>query len=142
MKRSNGAGRWPPLSAALERALVVQLGHTWAELNQNHFRGRLRRPVIALSDTERRLGAWDSRTRTLSLARSLVLGRSWMVVREVLKHEMAHQFVDEVLGVRDQTAHGPAFENVCRQHGFDGTAVGLPELAEGGGSPGRRQPHP
>ncbi|HEY4183936.1 MAG TPA: DUF2786 domain-containing protein [Polyangia bacterium] len=135
----NAAGS-APLSAALERALVVQLGHTWSELNQNHFRGRLRRPVIALSDTERRLGAWNGGTRTLSLARVLVLDRSWMVVREVLKHEMAHQFVDEVLGVRDQTAHGPAFDNVCRQHGFDASAVGLPELAEGaaglgGGSP-------
>ena len=66
-------GALPPLSAALERALVVQLGHTWAEINQNHFRGRLRRPVLALSDTERRLGAWDGRTRTLSLSRALVL---------------------------------------------------------------------
>ena len=121
----------PSLSAALERALVVQLGQTWAEINQNHFRGRLRRPVIALSDTERRLGAWDGQARTLTVARSLVLGRSWMVVREVLKHEMAHQFVDEVLGVHDQTAHGPVFEQLCRQHGFDATAAGMPELAEG-----------
>ena len=133
-------GALPPLSAALERALVMQLSQTWAEVNQNHFRGRLRRPVIALSYTERRLGAWDSRTRTLSLARALVLGRSWMVVREVLKHEMAHQFVDEVLGVRDQTAHGPAFEKVCRQHGFDGTAVGMPELAEGAAALGDCSP--
>jgi len=121
----------PPLSAALERALVVQLGQTWAEINQNHFRGRLRRPVLVLSDTERRLGAWDGRTRTLSLSRALVLGRSWMMVREVVKHEMAHQFVDEVLGVHDQTAHGPAFEALCRQHGFDASAAGMPDLVEG-----------
>lgn len=125
--------RVSPLSAALERALLVQLGHTWAEINQNHFRGRLRRPVIALSDTERRLGAWSSHTRTLSVARDLLLDRPWTVVREVLKHEVAHQFVDEVLGVRDQTAHGPAFESVCRQHGFDASATGMPEL-EGGAS--------
>jgi hypothetical protein len=69
-----------------------------------------------------------------------VLEQPWGVVREVCKHEMAHQFVDEVLGVRDQSAHGPAFENLCRQHGFDAAATGLPELAEGtaglgGGSP-------
>ena len=134
------AGALPPLSAALERALVVQLGQTWAEINQNHFRGRLRRPVIALSDTERRLGAWDGRARTLSLARALVLGRSWMVVREVLKHEMAHQFVDEVLGVHDQSAHGPAFEKLCRQHGFDATAAGMPELAEGAAGLGDGSP--
>ena len=121
-----------PLSAALERALLQQLGETWAEINQNHFARRLRRPVFALSDVERRLGAWDGRARTLSLSRSLVLERSWMVVREVLKHEMAHQFVDEVLGVHDQTAHGPAFEALCRQHGIDASATGVPDVAAGG----------
>lgn len=128
-----------PLGAALERALVIQLAETWAEINQNHFRGRLRRPVFALSDGEHRLGAWDSRTRTLSLSRRLIFDRPWTVVREVLKHEIAHQFVDEVLGVRDQTAHGPAFENLCRQHGFDATATGIPDASadrvDGEGSP-------
>src|SRR6185295_15095644 len=38
-----------------------------------------------------------------------------------------------------QTAHGPAFEAVCRQHGFDAAATGLPEDAApadgAGGSP-------
>jgi hypothetical protein len=56
------------------------------------------------------------------------------VVREVLKHEMAHQFVDEVLGIRDQTAHGPAFESVCRERGFDALASGLP-VVDGTGAP-------
>jgi hypothetical protein len=83
--------------------------------------------VLAVSDTERRLGSWDGQSRCISLARRLVMDHPWTVVREVLKHEIAHQFVDEVLGVRDQTAHGPAFEAVCRQHGFDATASGLPD---------------
>lgn len=128
------AGR-APLDAALERALVLQLAQTWTELNQNHFRGRLRRPVFALSDTVRRLGAWEGETRTLSVSKRLVLDCSWTVVREVIKHEIAHQFVEEALGVRDQTAHGPAFEAVCRQHGFDATASGLPRPDPMGESP-------
>jgi hypothetical protein len=115
-----------PLSAALETALLRALGATWAEVNQNHFRGRLRRPVIALHDGQARLGLWDGKRRTLSLARALVLERPWGVVREVLKHEIAHQFVDEVLGVTDESAHGPTFEGVCRQHGIDAAATGLP----------------
>ena len=119
------------LDAKLERALLIQLGETWAEVNQNHFRGRLRRPVLALSDSVRRLGAWDAQTRTLSISRQLVLGRSWPVVREVLKHEIAHQFVDEVLGARGEGAHGPAFEGVCRQHGFDASATGVPDIDPG-----------
>ena len=48
---------------------------------------------------------------------------------EVLKHEVAHQFVDQVLQAHDETAHGPAFESVCRQHGIDPAASGLPRAA-------------
>jgi hypothetical protein len=57
------------------------------------------------------------------------------VVREVLKHELAHQYVDEVLGIHDETAHGPAFTEVCRARGIDASAAGLP-AAEGGPAPG------
>ena len=129
---TRGGHTSPALSDALERALLVQLGDTWAEINQNHFGRRLRRPVFAFADVDRRLGAWDGRARTLSLSRALVLERSWMVVREVLKHEMAHQFVDEVLRIHDQTAHGPAFEALCRQHGIDASATGIPVVTEDG----------
>ncbi len=123
------------LGAELERALLRELAAAWHEVNQNHFRGRLRKPVFALSDSERRLGAWHGEARSLTLSRPLVLARPWAVVREVLKHEMAHQFVDEVLGIRDQTAHGPAFESVCRERGFDALANGLP-VVDGTGAPG------
>ena len=95
-----------PLTATLEAALLRQLGETWAEINQNHFRGKMRRPVFALSEGAR-LGAWVAARRTLELSRALVLEQPWAVVREVCKHEMAHQFVDEVLEIHDQTAHGP-----------------------------------
>jgi hypothetical protein len=56
-----------------------------------------------------------------------VLGHRWTLVVEVLKHEMAHQYVDEVLGVRDETAHGAVFQRVCAERGIDPRAVGLPE---------------
>jgi hypothetical protein len=118
-----------PLSSTLEAALVRQLGATWDEINHNHFRDRLRRPVLALSDGAGRLGVWRGDRRELTLARHLVLEHPWGAVREVLKHEMAHQFVDEVLGVEDQTAHGPAFEALCREHGIDARATGLPTAA-------------
>ena len=62
------------LNAALEAALLRQLGETWAEINQNHFRRRLRRPVFALSDGEHRLGAWIGARRTLELSRAAGAG--------------------------------------------------------------------
>jgi hypothetical protein len=120
---------------ALEAALLRELASTCAELLHNHFRGALRPPALALSDTARRLGAWERATRTISLSRALVFQQPWGAVREVLKHELAHQYVDEVLRIHDETAHGPAFAEVCRARGIDASAAGLPTGADGGASP-------
>ena len=38
---------------------------------------------------------------------------------EVLKHEMAHQYAHEILGARDESAHGEAFRTVCQRLGID-----------------------
>jgi hypothetical protein len=113
----------------LEAALLREIASTWREINSNHFRGRMRPPVLGLHDAVGRLGFWDSRHRRLSLARALVFEQPWGVVREVLKHEMAHQFVDEVMGIHDQAAHGPAFENLCQQNGIDASAHGVPRAS-------------
>jgi len=43
---------------------------------------------------------------------------------------MAHQYVDEVLQVRDETAHGPAFRKVCAERSIDGRAVGTPSVPD------------
>ena len=125
------------LHADLASALLREISDTWREINANHFRGRMRPPVLALSDVGSRLGQWNSATRTLSIDRTLVFEKPWSVVREVLKHEVAHQFVDEVLKIHDQAAHGPAFEDVCRRFGIDAQATGLPAAPAGGdgGSP-------
>jgi hypothetical protein len=127
----------PPLHVELLAALLRELSDTWREINANHFRGRLRPPVLELSEVGSRLGQWNAATRTLSVDRTLAFEKPWSVVREVLKHEIAHQFVDEVLHVNDQTAHGPAFESVCERFGIDPRAVGVPEkpAGEDGGSP-------
>jgi hypothetical protein len=127
----------PALHAEITSALLRELSETWREINSNHFRRRMRPPVLALSDVGSRLGQWNSTTRTLSVDRTLVFEKPWSVVREVLKHEVAHQFVDEVLKVHDQAAHGPAFDEVCRNFGIDARATGMPATPAGdsGGSP-------
>jgi hypothetical protein len=122
----------------LEAALLRELAATWQEIAHSHFPRALGIPVLELSDGTRRLGAWHRLSRTLSIARDLVFRQPWGVVREVLKHEMAHQYVDEVLGIHDETAHGPAFARVCRERGIDATAAGLP--TESGGSPAGPNP--
>jgi hypothetical protein len=125
------------LHTDLASALLRELSDTWREINANHFRGRMRPPVLALSDVGSRLGQWNGATRTLSIDGALVFEKPWSVVREVLKHEVAHQFVDEILKIHDQVAHGPAFEDVCRRFGIDASATGLPAVSADseGGSP-------
>jgi len=124
-------------ASALDAALLRELANTWAELSHNHFRGALRPPALELVDTSVRLGAWHRATRTISLSRKLVYGQPWGTVREVFKHELAHQYVDEAMGIHDETAHGPAFAEVCRARGIDASAAGLPAAgADGSPAPG------
>ncbi len=115
-KRGVGA-----LSAALEAKLLGRIVAEWDSINATHFREVLRRPVFRLSDTRAQLGQWSPGVRSLSLSRPLVTEHPWAVVIEVLKHEVAHQFVDEVMRV-DEPPHGPTFQRVCAQLGIGGHA--------------------
>lgn len=117
------------LSAALEAALLRELRARYDWDNRSRFGGRLVAPVIALSDATAHLGRWHGATRTLELSRVLVLHRPWLEVASVLEHEMAHQFVDEVLRVRGETAHGETFRRVCAERGIDARAAGAPTAA-------------
>lgn len=113
------------LSTELEAKLLARLVSEWESINFSYFWDSLRRPVLQLSDARERLGQWNAELRSLEISRSLVLERPWVEVVEVLKHEVAHQFVDECLRA-DETAHGPAFRRVCERLGIDGRASGAP----------------
>ncbi len=89
----------------------------------------MRSPLLLIEQTSRRLGAWAKIGRTLRLSKQLIETHPWPEVIEVLRHEMAHQYVDEVLGVSDQSAHGPAFRKVCADRAIDHRAVGMPTLS-------------
>jgi hypothetical protein len=114
------------LGAELEAALVRELAGRYDWENTQRFSGRMGRPLIVLIDSSKYLGRWHSATRTLEMSRSLVLSRPWLEVVSVLEHEMAHQFVDEVLRARDESAHGATFRRVCSERGIDARAAGTP----------------
>jgi hypothetical protein len=120
-----------PLTVELEAALVRELRSTYQDLNASDFRRALRPAMIELSDATGRLGRWRSDVRSIEIARSLAVEQPWGVVVEVLKHEMAHQYVHEILGQTTETSHGPAFREVCQRLGIDGTAAGMPAPASG-----------
>ena len=77
------------LSAVLEAALVRELRRLYEQLNERRFNDKLRPPVLALSDTTKRLGQWTRATRTLELARSMVMARPWLDVTSVLPFSAA-----------------------------------------------------
>ncbi len=116
----------PELTIALERALVRALMTEYRNANASFFGEALRPPVLELSLSLAYLGRWHAVTRTLEISRPLVLSQSWTSVVEVLKHEMAHQYAHEILGARDETSHGPAFQHICERLGIDARASGVP----------------
>ena len=97
------------------------------QLNLSHFKGALKTPQIALSDATSFLARWLRALSTIEFSRAFVAkAESWGVVIEVLKHEMAHQYVHEILG-EDESPHGPAFRAACERLGIDARARGLPD---------------
>jgi len=120
------------LSLELERLALRAARRVYEDLNQSLFRSELRTPAFELSAAEGRLGRWHGGTRTIELRRALLLDHGWGVVVEILKHEMAHQYVDEVLGVREEGAHGATFRRVCGERGIDPRAAGVPRATAPG----------
>ncbi len=106
--------------------LLEELGRSWARANWTHFRDGLVAPVLRLGDLGRRVGTWDAASRTIAIDRGFAWTAPWPHVVEVLHHEMAHQYVREVLHVGDESAHGPAFRQTCARMGIDARASGEP----------------
>jgi hypothetical protein len=123
------------LRIELEQAAVRAIHKTYEHVNGSLFRFQLRPPAFELISSAERLGRWVPAHRTLELSRDLLERHGWGVLEEVLKHEMAHQYVDEVLRVRDEPAHGPAFRRVCEERGIDARAAGAPQPSHEPGSP-------
>lgn len=123
---ANGTDDTQYLTASLERALLRELVSEWQRINGAHFRGGLTVPSIVLSIGSSHLGRWLGDVRVLELSRAMVLAQPWAIVVEVLKHEMAHQYVHEVLGETSETPHGPSFQSVCARLGVDPASSGLP----------------
>jgi predicted SprT family Zn-dependent metalloprotease len=120
------------LSLDLERALLRELFAEYRRINEGVFKSALTPPTIQLVSSGSRLGCWTRDTRTLELSRELVTRHGWGVVVEVLKHEMAHQYVHEALGRTHEPPHGPVYRDVCRSFSIDASSAGVPEAREKG----------
>jgi len=100
----------------LERCILHGLACQWEwalwVLDSSH-KELMRKPLFSLGNMKNKLGEWSREKREICLSRNLVLNHPWDAVVEVLLHEMAHQFADEVLGASDEPPHGPTFQRAC-----------------------------
>lgn len=81
------------------------------------YRAKLRPVIIQLSDMQSSWGKWDPLLRTITLSIRLIENHGWDVVLEILKHEMAHQYVSEHLSETGSTDHGEPFKRACKRLG-------------------------
>lgn len=115
-----------PLSAEILAHSLRKVRATYHEYNHSLFGGRLRAPSLEWTESESEWGAWVGGQRVLRLSLHL-LTRPWGQLLEVLKHEMAHQYVEEVEGIgAGEGPHGATFRRVCRERGIDEGATGDP----------------
>ena len=100
----------------LERCILHGLACQWESalwvLDSSH-KELMRKPLFSLGNMKNKLGEWSRERREICLSRNLVLNHPWDAVVEVLLHEMAHQFADEVLGANNEPPHGPKFQGAC-----------------------------
>jgi hypothetical protein len=105
-----------PIQEELERRVLHGLACEWENacwVLSSRDRVKMRQPLFSLSDMTARLGIWSGEKKEISISRSLALNHAWKDVREVLLHEMAHQYADQVLHTTFESPHGPGFRYAC-----------------------------
>ena len=103
---------WIIIQEELENRILHGLSCEWklALSTVNHpNRDLLHMPLFSIKDMKGKWGHWSKERREISLSRNLVLNHSWDSVREVLLHEMAHQYAEMILYAQNEPPHGPGF---------------------------------
>ncbi len=109
--RHADALRVPP---ELQSAWIRHLRWFFDFYNYQYLDCRMRPPLFRLGESGHRLGEWDTATRTITVSIPHILQNAWENVLETLRHEMAHQYVHEVMQLADAPPHGAAFTEACR----------------------------
>jgi len=104
------------LHEKLERQIIYGLACEWETalwvLSAAHKK-LMKKPLISLMDMQKKLGYWSAEKKEICISRNLVYNHPWDSVREVLLHEMAHQFAEQTLDAEHEAPHGPKFKKAC-----------------------------
>jgi hypothetical protein len=101
---------------ALENRILKGLSCEWdaaiSVLNSKQHIS-FKKPLFKIKSMKRRLGYWSGDKNEICQDRHFVLNHPWDSIREVLYHEMAHQFTDQVYRTYNESPHGPMFKKAC-----------------------------
>lgn len=100
------------------KTALQELYSEWGRC-QRQRRLNLRPCLITIEETNQFWGQWNKSLRKISIAKRLIDNHPWHDVVGVLRHEIAHQYVDEALnsgGAREKP-HGVVFQQACLKVG-------------------------
>lgn len=104
------------LQEEIEKRILYGLSLEWDKslwVLDAAYRFQLKKPLFSIRDMKTRLGTWDSDKREICLSRDFVINYPWGAVCEVLKHEIAHQFTNEVFKVKNGGHSCGFFKKAC-----------------------------
>lgn len=99
-----------------ERRVLHELYKEYSSILRER-RLKLNPALITLTDSTKHWGLWDHSKRTILMSLRLIHKHPWHSVLAVLRHEMAHQFVDETLWDHEGSPHGDRFQYACERLG-------------------------
>jgi hypothetical protein len=106
----------PPLQCDLEKRILDGLACEYRQALsclEAPLRRRLAPPLLRICELKGHWGQWVPERREIRLSRRLVTEYPWGAVRDVLRHEMAHQLAG-LMDAGDSRPHGAAFRQACR----------------------------
>lgn len=132
--------------ASLERRILLGLSCEWdaaLDLLDPSVALALIKPAFRLADMKNALGQWRSRYREIVISRRAALDLGWDGVRDILRHEMAHQLTDTLRPDSTEPPHGPFFQTACSWLRADPRASGTyPPLSDRVQSAAAENPDP
>lgn len=94
--------------------MPARIHSEYLNLIQTH-RIKMTPAILQVTQSLQIWGDWNPSTRTIRLSQKLLEYANWYQLTSVLKHEMAHQIVSELLQSSD--THGPEFQKACNMIG-------------------------
>lgn len=91
----------------------------WREINQETFANCLKQPIFRLHSGKSRFGMWTPGERCISMSADFIMDEAWNKIITVIKHEMLHQYIDEVMKAEDTSPHGLLFKAMSKKFNIE-----------------------